>query len=181
MHQPPIVLHPLLEADEEFPESIVPCAGAFDNPAARWMPPTLWATFAAMAEVGCIMPLPNRRVDLRVVVPFVQTQVLRNLERRSGAPDSEAVQRGRRRFHVMGIGGGHDHSQRRAALIGQHVVLGPQFASVCRIGTCCRPPKGALTMTLSSDCHPHRIPCRSLYLVRSLAQNRSKTPALTQV
>jgi hypothetical protein len=55
------------------------------------MPSTLRATLAAMAEVGCVVALPNRRLDLRIVVPLVQTQVLRILKRRSGVPDGEAV------------------------------------------------------------------------------------------
>jgi hypothetical protein len=141
MYQPAIILHPLLKTNEKFPEPIVPRAGAFDDPAARRMPLLIRATFAAMTEVECIMSLPNRRLDLRVIIPFVQTQVLRILERRSGAPDGEAVQRGCRRFHVMGIGGGHDNGQRRAALVGQRVALRAELAAVRRIGACLRPPK----------------------------------------
>jgi hypothetical protein len=51
MYQAAIVLHPLLKADEEFPESIVPCAGALDDPAAGWMPPTLRDAFGPMADM----------------------------------------------------------------------------------------------------------------------------------
>ena len=179
MHQPPIVLHPLLEADEKLSKSIVPCAGAFDDPAARGMPPTLRATFAAMAEVGRIMALPNGRLDLRIVIAFVQTQVLRIFERRSRAPDGKAVQRGRRRFHVMGIRGGHDNRQRGAALVGQCVPLRAELAAIRRIGACLRPPKGALTMALSSDCQRHWMPRSSSYRVSSVPHSRWKTPAST--
>jgi len=131
----------------------MPCACAFDDPATRWIPPTLRATFAAMAEVGRVMPLPNRHLDLRVVVPFVEAQMLRAFRRRPGPPDDEAIQRGRSHFHVMGIGGGHHHGQRGAALVGQRVPFRAELAAICRIGACLRPPKGALTMASQVGLH----------------------------
>jgi hypothetical protein len=158
MHQPSIVLHPLLKADEEFPEPIVPCAGAFDDPATCGMPSTSREAFAAMADVRGVMALPDRRLDLREVVPFVQAQVMRVLSRWLRSPYGEAVQRGRRRFHVMTVGAGHHDGQRGAALIGQRVALRTELAAIRRIGASLRPPKGALTMTLSSDCQRHWIP-----------------------
>jgi len=118
MHQPSVVFHPLLEADEEFPEPVMPGAGAFNDPATRRMPLTSRDALTAMADMGDIMPFPHGRLDLREVVPFVETQVLRVLSRRPGRPDSEAVQRGRRRFHIMAVGTGHHDGVRGAALIG---------------------------------------------------------------
>jgi hypothetical protein len=118
MHQAPIVLHPLLEADEEFSKPVVPRTGALNDPAPRWMSPTPWGTFATMAEMGSVMPLPDRRLDHWEVVPFVETQMLGGLARRTGTPNGEAVQRGRRRFHIVGIRGSHDDGQRCAALVG---------------------------------------------------------------
>jgi hypothetical protein len=56
MHQPPIVLHPLLEADEEFPEPIVPSPCTFDDPATCWMSLTSRDALTAMAEVGGVVP-----------------------------------------------------------------------------------------------------------------------------
>ncbi len=165
MHQPPIVLHPFLKADEEFPEPIVPRAGAFDDPAARWIPPVPRDAFAAMAKVAGVMPIPDCCRDLRVVVPFIEAQVLRALRCRPGPPDSETVQRGRCRFHVMAVGAGHHDGQRGAALIGQRVALRAELAAVRRIGACCNPPNGALTMTLSSDCQRHWMSRSSSYRV----------------
>ncbi len=143
------------------------------------MTPAPQRTFAAMAEVECIMPLPNSRLDLRIVVPLVQTQLLGILKRRSGAPDGEAVQRGRRRPHVMGISTGHHDGQRGAALIGQRVALRAELAAIRRIGACMRPPNGALTMALSNDCQRHWMPRSSSYRVSSLVHSRSKMPAST--
>ena len=93
MHQSTIVLHPLLKADKEFPEPIVPCAGALDDPATRWMPPVARGAFAAVAAMGSVMPLLDCRLDLRGVVPLVEAQVLRIPRRRLGAPDGETIQR----------------------------------------------------------------------------------------
>src|SRR5579863_8300462 len=143
------------------------------------MPPTPRAAFTAMAEVNGVMSLPDGRLDLRVVVPFVEAQVLRAFSRRPGPPDDEAVQRGRRRLHVMAVGAGHDDGERGAALIGQRVALRAELAAIRRIGACLRPPKGALTMALSSDCQRHWILRSSSYRVSSLAQSRSKMPAST--
>jgi hypothetical protein len=179
MHQPPIILHPLLEADEEFPESIVPCAGAFNDPAAGWMTPTLRGTFAAMAQVSDVMPLADCGLDLREVVPLVEAQVLLLLRRRSRPPDGETVQRGRRRLHVVSVGGGNDDGQWGAALVGQRVPLRTELAAVRRIGACLRPPNGALTIALSSDCQRHWIPRKSSYRVSSLPHSRSNSPAST--
>jgi hypothetical protein len=179
MHQPLIVLHPLLKADEEFAKPVVPCAGALDDPATRWMPPPAGHAFPAMAEVGGVVPFPDRGLNLWEVVPLVEAQVLRILRRRSRPPDGEAVQRGRRRLHVVGIGAGDDDGQRGAALVGQRVPLRAELAAIRRIGACLRPPKGALTMALSSDCQRHWIPRSSSYRVSSLAHSRSKRPAST--
>jgi hypothetical protein len=87
------------------------------------------------------MPLPDCRLDLREVIPFVETQVLRAIERRSGASDGEGVQRGRRRFHVMRVGAGHRAGQRGAALVGQRVAFRAEFAAIRRIGACVGPPR----------------------------------------
>lgn len=102
---------------------------------------------------------------------------MRAIECRSGASDGEAVQRGRRRFHVMGVGAGHRDGQRGAALVGQRVALRAKLAAIRRIGACLGPPNGALTMTLSSDCQRHWIPRNSSYRVSNLAHSRSKIPA----
>ena len=96
------------------------------------------------------MPLPDCRFDLREVVPFIEAQVLGVLERRPGSPDGEAVQRDRRRFHVVLVGAGHHDGQRDAALIGQRVPLRPELAAIRRIGACLRLSTGAFTIKLSS-------------------------------
>ncbi len=85
-----------------------------------------------------------------------------------------------RDLHVMAIRGCHDHGQRRAALIGQGVALCAAFPSIRRIRACRRPPNGALTITLSSDCQRHWIPRISSYRSRSTAHSFSKTPVCTQ-
>jgi hypothetical protein len=140
MHQPPIVLHQLLKADQEFPEPIVPCACAFDDPATRRVPSTSRDAFTAVAAMGSVMPLPDCRLDLREIIPFVETQVLRAIERRSGASDGEAIQCGRRRFHIVDVGAGHRDGQRGAALVGQRVAFRTELAAIRRIGTCLAPP-----------------------------------------
>jgi hypothetical protein len=126
----PIILHPLLKSGEKFSKLIVPSTSAFNDPAARRVSPAAWGTFATVAEVGCVMSPSDRRLDHREVVPFVQAQVLRFVDPRSRPLYDNAVQGGRRRFHVGRIGGGHDHRQRRAALVGQRVALRAELAAI---------------------------------------------------
>ena len=102
MYQPAIILHPLLKTNEKFSEPIVPRAGAFDDPTARRMLPTSRDALTAMADMRGVTPLSDCRLDLREIVPLVEAQVLRMLRRRPRAPDGEAVQRGRRRLHIIG-------------------------------------------------------------------------------
>jgi hypothetical protein len=126
----------LLEADEEFPEPIVARASALNDPSARRMPPMLRRAFTAMPEVDDVMALADRDLDLWEVVPLIEAQVLRILDRRAGTPDDAAIQRGPRRFHVMGIGGSHHHWQRDTALVDQRVPLRAELAAVRRIRAC---------------------------------------------
>ncbi len=177
MYQAEVVFHRFLEAGEEFPEPIVPRASTFHDPAACRMA-TPRDAFAATADVGDVAPVPDRGLDLGEVIPFVQTQVLWPLRRGAGALHDESVQR-RRRRHVVAVGTGHQNRQRDSPLIGQGVTFRAQLAAVRRIGACLRPPKGALTITLSGDCQRHWMPRRSLYRVSSVAHNRWKTPART--
>lgn len=179
MQQPEVVLIVLLVTDKEFPEPVMPGSGALNDPATRRVAPTAREALTAMAHMGGVMSLLHGRRDLRVVVPFVEAQMLRMLRCRSGPPDRETVQRGRRRFHVMAVGAGHHDGERSAALIGQRVALRPELAAIRRIGACLSPPSGALTVALSSDCQRHWIPRRSSYRVSSVPHSRSKTPAST--
>ena len=119
------------------------------------MPPVPRKAFAAMAQVSHVMSPPDRRLDLREIVPFVEAQMLRALRRGPGSPDGAAIQGGRRGLHVMGVGAGHCDGERGAALISQREALRAELAAIRRIGACLRPPNGALTMTLSSDCQRH--------------------------
>lgn len=179
MYQSTVVLHQLLEADEKFSKPIVPSTSALNDPTARRVSPAARWTFATMAEVGRVMSASGCRLDHREIVPLIEAEVLRFLERRTRAPYDNAVQCGRRRFHIVGVGAGHHDGQRDAALVGQRVALRAELAAVRRVGACLCPPNGALTTTLSSDCHRHWIPRRLSYRVSSLAHSRSKIQACT--
>jgi len=83
MHQPEVVLDALLKAGEEFAEPVVPGAGALHYPAPGWMAPIPRDAFATMPDVREIAAVPDRGLDLRVIVPFVETQVLVSTHLRS--------------------------------------------------------------------------------------------------
>ena len=92
LDEPEVVLGLFVVADQDGPAFLEPGEGALDDPAAGRMPPTLRATFTAMTKVGDVMSLADRRLDLGEVVALVEAQVLRVVDRRSRAPDNEAVQ-----------------------------------------------------------------------------------------
>ena len=180
MHQAEIVLDVLLVADERFTKSIVPRAGAFDDPAASRMASRRRHDFSAVSEVGDIPPDTDRGLDLAGIVPLVQAQVLRCCRRGPRPADDDRIQGLGGDLHVMTIRGRNDHGQWRAALIGQGVALGAAFAPIRRIRACRRPPSGALTIALSNDCQVHWIPRNSSYRSSSTVHSFSTTPVWTQ-
>jgi hypothetical protein len=178
MHQSAIVLHPFLKADEEFPEPIVPCACAFDDPATRWISPGSRGAFAAVADGEC-----NAASGLPPRSPGSHT-LCRDT---SAAGDRASVGGVGRRgcpawSSPLSCHACWRRSPRRPA--GRRVGRSACGVScrVCRDPSdwgLCGPPKGALTMTLSRDCQRHWILRNSSYRVSNLAHSRSKTPAST--
>lgn len=179
MHQTKVVFTVLLKAHHQFAKSVVPRPGALDHPAPGRMSSPFGDRLSAPPSVRSVPASPDCRVDFRGVVPFIQAQMLGRRGGRARASHENPIQRGDRHPDIVDVGRGDNHRQGCAALVGQRVALGAEFAAIRRIGAGRRPPKGALTITLSSACHCQRMPWRSSYRVSSLAHNRSKTPAWT--
>jgi len=179
MNQSQIVLGLFLPADQKLAKAIVPGASALDDPAARWM---RWRSvrchflFSAPADVGTVRPLAGPGLNLRIVVAFVQTQMLRMVAPWCRPRHDEPVHGGQSCFHVMAIRGGNHHCQWRTALVGQDVALRTRFPTVRRVRTRRRPPKGALIVILSSDWKCHLIPCNSSYRSSSFSHSFANTP-----
>lgn len=161
MHQPEIVFDTLLEADEQFAKAVMPRPGALDHPAPGWMALPLGNRLPAPPDVGRIPPRQGGCLNLGVVISFVQTQMLGCGRTGTRPLHDYRIQRLAGRPHVVAVGRSNDYRQRGTALVGQRVALGTEFAAIRGIGAGLRPPKGALTMTLSSACHRHWMPWRS--------------------
>ena len=179
MHEPEIVLNAFFETDEELPESVMPGPGTLDHPAASWMAPGPREVLATVPDMGSIAARLHGHGNLGEVIPFVQAQMLGGVRGGAWPVYGHAIQRLRRRFHVVTVGGGHHDGQRDAPLIGQGMPFRAALPPIRRIGACFRPPNGAFTITLSSDCQRHPMPRSSSYRVSRRAQSRSKTPAST--
>src|SRR3972149_10307887 len=179
MHQGQIVFNLLFKAHRQLAKAVVPGVRALYHPAPRRMSPPAWPQLplSLATDVGNITPLPPPLIDLRVIVTLIQTQVLRVVGCYRGPWGHDRIQSGESRLHVMAVGGGDRHRQRRPALVGQDMPLGAGFASVRGVGTRLRPPKGAFTMALSKDWKRHWIPRHSSYRASSFAHNFSNTPA----
>lgn len=163
MHQTEIVFHALLEAHEQFAKAIVPRSRSLDHPAASRMALAFRHFLPALPNVRRIASLTDCRGDLRGVVAFIQTQMLRMQGGRAGPRHDHTIQRLGRHAHIVAIRRRDDHRQRGAPLVSQRVAFGAELAAIRRIGACLRPPKGALTMTLSRACQRQPIPWRRSY------------------
>lgn len=147
-------------AHEQPPEAVVPRVRTLDDPASRLAAYLAdERLFAAPSDVRSNSAQANRGRYVRVVVAFVETQVL-------GAP------RAARAAHDHGIEHVVDHRGVRhvrsadergdwhAAAVGQNVPLYATFRAVRRIWPREVPPFGAFTEALSRELHFHAMPRR---------------------
>jgi len=126
MNQSQLVLSLFLPADQELAKAIVPRAGAFDDPAARWAGARsvrCHSLFPAPPDVRTVRPGAGPGLNLRIVVAFVQTQMLRMVTPWGRPRHDEAVHGGQSCFHVMAIRSGNHHCQWRTAPVGQNAAL----------------------------------------------------------
>ncbi len=124
MHQPAIILDALLEPDEQFAEAVVPGTGALHDPAPRRMPPVPGHNLSAMPDVGGVATRRDGGLDLRKVIPLVEAQVLKALDRGPRSPDREAVAERHR------LQPGEPLAPARAAETDRHVVVDEPAAAV---------------------------------------------------
>ncbi len=76
MHQPQIVVHPLLETNEQFAEAIVPRPRALNDPPASKMSFVAGDSLTSTPDVRDVVPLPHRGRDHGEVISFVQAEVV---------------------------------------------------------------------------------------------------------
>ena len=111
-----------------------------------------------------------------IVIPFVQAQVLHAFRAR----DYNVLQGRSQEFRIMDVGSSHRHAQGPACCVDQDALLAPSFAPVGGVGSNRAPPKRALPMEQSADCHSQSTPPSSSQPSTRAAQMPSSTPHPTQ-
>jgi hypothetical protein len=135
--------------------------------------------FSSVADVRYVAAFDGRSLYLRVVVSFVEAEVLWSPRRRLRPTGGYAIQGSDSCFHIMHVGFRDQNGKRGASLICEDMSLRAKLCPIRRIRTRGFPPKGAFTVRLSSDCHSHRMPLNSSYRSRSFTHSFWKTPFLT--
>jgi len=90
-----------------------------------------------------------------------QDIVLRTLNCRLGALDNSGLQSRVQKLGIVDIGTCHNHTQRAACLFHKNAPLGPSFASIGGVAANQVPPKRALPIDASADCHSQSTPPNS--------------------
>ena len=98
----------------------------------------------------------------------------------SGGRDYDVLQGRPQEFRIMDVGSGHRHAQGSACCVDQDALLAPSFAPVGGVASNRAPPKRALPMEQSADCHSQSTPPSSSQPSTRAAQMPSSTPHPTQ-
>ena len=152
---------------------------SFNNPAAGRMSPAAAAVQLLLADptnMRRVSTTHRRRMTGGVVIPLVQTQVLLLARRRPGFRYHDGLQCALQQFRVMNIGPGDHDAQRTAVGVDYHASLHPVFASIRRVLAHVIPPKRALPMAASADCHRQSTPPSSSQARVNFLQIFSSTP-----
>ena len=153
-----------LPAGEDAAEAVEPGVGAFDDPAASAEAGLAFdglRFFAAAADVGGERELLGEFPDLLVVVGGVEAEPLRDLGRRLGPLDRDALERVARELVVVQVRARWRDPKRDALTLGEERSLRPFLALSVGFGPVSSPPKGAFPSAPSSASHSHSIPCLS--------------------
>ena len=121
----------------------------------------------------------RRGTSAGVVIPLVQTQVLLLARRRPGFRDDDGLQCALQQFRVMNIGARDHDPQWTAVRFDPHASLHPVFASIRRVLAHVIPPKRALPIAASADCHRQSTPPSSSQARVNFLQIFSSTPLRT--
>jgi hypothetical protein len=138
----------------------VPRVRALDDPAPRLSsnaPDERW--LAPTTDVRCDAARSDGGLDIRVVVAFVEAQML-------GTPwttrtaEHNRVERIGDEPLVVDVRARNLSCDRHSTPICEHVALDAPLGAIGRVGTRLVPPLGAFTIALSSEDHFHWIPRR---------------------
>jgi len=110
------------------------------------------------------------RTAAGVVITLVETEILRRLRRRFRSIHDNGIERFREQLGVMHIRARDDDGQRTAVGLDEEAALHPVFRTICGVRTDIIPPKRALLIAPSADCHFQFTPRSSSHCSTSTAQ-----------
>ena len=190
LEQAQIVRWLLVVAHQYCPALGQPGQGAFHHPTpgpASFLARLVQLLLSNAADMGTVSECGNGTVACGIVIPFVQAQVLgcflskrRTFRRGFGAGHDYTLQSPLQQLRVVDVGSGHHHAQGSAFRVDQHALLAPRFTPVRGVGSNGAPPKRALPMEQSADCHSQFTPPNSWHSSIRTAQMPSSAPHPTQ-
>ena len=128
-----VILRLFLPTNQDSTESIHPTVGAFNHPAAGFeanAPPNQLRLLAARTNVRREPEFPRQITHFIKVIPFVQTQALRFMQRRSRPFHGNAFDRLPRQLEVVDVRSRDGQSYRNAVSFDQQTSLGAGFGPI---------------------------------------------------
>ena len=135
--------------------------------------------FSDSANVGDMPTTRRRRAARGIIITLIQTQVLFLAWGRCGLGYDDGLQRALQQFRVMDIGAS-DHSTQRAAIGFDHqATLYSVLTAIRWVLAHVIPPKRALPIAASADCHRQSRPPSSSQDLVNFLQIPCSTPLFT--
>lgn len=116
------------------------------------------------ANVRQVVLLGNRRMAGRIVITFVQTEMLRILVGGFGPIGHDRFDGRPKQFGVMHVRSGYHHAQRAAVSFDNQATLGSILAPIGGVPPDVAPPKRAFPIAPSALCHCQSTPPSSSQL-----------------
>ena len=156
-----------------------PAQGAFHHPPSGgvgFCAPLVPLLLPNAPDMRTVLVGGNGPVACGIVIAFVQAQVLSPL----GTRDCYAFQGRSQEFRVMHVGSSHRYAEGSACCVDQEALLAAGFAPVGGVASNSAPPKRALPIEQSADCHSQFTPPNSWHSSIRTAQMPSSAPHPTQ-
>ena len=137
-----------------------PAQGAFYHPPSGgegFCAPSVPLLLPNAPDMRTVLVGGNGPVACGIVVPFVQAQFLSAWR----APHHHALQGRSQQFRIMDVGSSHRNAQGSACCVDQDALLAAGFAPVGGVASNGAPPKRALPIEQSADCHSQFTPPNS--------------------
>jgi hypothetical protein len=121
----------------------VPRPGSLDYPSFGLVASSIARrnSFSSVSDVGCVAAFGDRSFDLRVVVAFVEAEVLWSPRRRLRPTSDYPAQGSGCCFHIVQVCFGDQNGKRGASLVCEEMPLRAKLGSIRRIRTRGFPPK----------------------------------------